>query len=61
MLETSVHVLLSVMVLLILSAKTFSNMLLFFSKKGRGFLVRDARLRTHDLEWRNRTSSVGVP
>jgi len=25
--------------------------------KGRGFLVRDARLRTHDLEWRNRTSS----
>ncbi|KAF8592433.1 hypothetical protein K439DRAFT_1400235 [Ramaria rubella] len=25
--------------------------------KGQGFLVRDARLRTHDLEWRNRTSS----
>jgi len=25
--------------------------------KGRGFIVRDARLRTHDLEWRNRTWS----
>ncbi|GJJ07408.1 hypothetical protein Clacol_001610 [Clathrus columnatus] len=26
--------------------------------KGKGFLIRDARLRTHDLEWRNRTSSL---
>ncbi|KIJ56610.1 hypothetical protein M422DRAFT_218123 [Sphaerobolus stellatus SS14] len=26
--------------------------------KGRGFLVKEARLRTHDLEWHNRTSSL---
>lgn len=33
------------------------HVLLSIVKNG-GFLIRDARLRTHDLEWRNRTLSV---
>jgi hypothetical protein len=58
-LAVSVHVLLSVMVLL-LQCGICRYLITHLFQKGRGFLVRDARLRTHDLEWRNRTSSVGV-